>query len=251
MQLSHHHQRGSPRCPRPSSPISSKNYSSWCLRGWLLCKLGRPRVRRRRSVSLDDPRRARRAAAAVAVVPGAVPDPRRGQGVGHAGDCRIPGRDLAQRRPAARRSAWRARIAGRSAARCTRASTICARPCSMNLKAHHPGLQGVGGAQADIERVMAIWRQCLDRMAGPYLFGQPHHGGCRVCHTPCAAASRPTSVKLDAKSSAYTRRIVEWPAMARWIEDAPAPRSRSWKSWTSSSEAGSGSQRRSGSHGTA
>ena len=52
--------------------ISSKNYSSWSLRGWLLCKLAGLDVEERlfRSTSVD----ARRVAAALAVVPGAPPD---------------------------------------------------------------------------------------------------------------------------------------------------------------------------------
>ena len=54
--------------------IASKNYGSWSLRGWLICKLAgldfeeTSRLQRR---SLD----ARRTAAAVAVISGAVPDP--------------------------------------------------------------------------------------------------------------------------------------------------------------------------------
>ena len=63
------------------------------------------------------------------VLPGAVPGARRGQGLGHAGDRRVPERDQARGRPAAGRSARPARIAGRSAARCIRASPTCARRC--------------------------------------------------------------------------------------------------------------------------
>ena len=54
--------------------IASKNYGSWSLRGWLLCKMAgldfdEQTGHQRRSL---DPRRA---AAAVAVVPGALPHP--------------------------------------------------------------------------------------------------------------------------------------------------------------------------------
>ena len=54
--------------------IASKNYGSWSLRGWLLCKMAKldfeeQHVGYRRSF---DPRRI---AAAVAVLPGALPDP--------------------------------------------------------------------------------------------------------------------------------------------------------------------------------
>ena len=41
----------------------------------------------------------------------------------------------------------------------------------MNLKARHEGFKVWAGAQADIERVTAIWRDCLGHYGGPYLFG--------------------------------------------------------------------------------
>ena len=31
----------------------------------------------------------------------------------------------------------------------------------MNLKAHHPGFKVWGGARADIDRIVTIWRECL------------------------------------------------------------------------------------------
>ena len=41
----------------------------------------------------------------------------------------------------------------------------------MNLKAHHPDFKVWAGAQADVDRILAMWRQCLDAYGGPYLFG--------------------------------------------------------------------------------
>ena len=41
----------------------------------------------------------------------------------------------------------------------------------MNLKAHHPGFKIWSGAQADIDRIMTIWRECFAEHHGPYLFG--------------------------------------------------------------------------------
>ena len=41
----------------------------------------------------------------------------------------------------------------------------------MNLKAHYPGFKVWAGAQADIDRITAIWRECLPTYGGPYLFG--------------------------------------------------------------------------------
>ena len=34
----------------------------------------------------------------------------------------------------------------------------------MNLKAHYPGFKIWAGAQADIDRITAIWRECLKQL---------------------------------------------------------------------------------------
>ena len=52
--------------------ISSKNYGSWSLRGWLLCKMAG--LDFEEQVSPATIRPPRRAAAAVALLPGALPD---------------------------------------------------------------------------------------------------------------------------------------------------------------------------------
>ena len=42
----------------------------------------------------------------------------------------------------------------------------------MNLKAHFPGFKVWARAQSDIDRIVAIWRECLEQYGGPYLFGE-------------------------------------------------------------------------------
>ena len=41
----------------------------------------------------------------------------------------------------------------------------------MNLKAHFKGFKVWSRAQSDIDRVVAIWQECLQTYGGPYLFG--------------------------------------------------------------------------------
>ncbi|MEO8279678.1 MAG: glutathione S-transferase family protein, partial [Ideonella sp.] len=41
----------------------------------------------------------------------------------------------------------------------------------MNLKAHHPGFKIWAGAQADIDRIIDIWTECLTNGDGPFLYG--------------------------------------------------------------------------------
>ena len=113
--------------PKAVLTISSKNYSSWCLRGSLLCKLaGLDFVEK--VVSLDDPS-AR--AELLLLSPSFLVPSLTHEGV-RVWDTLAIAEYLAETFPEAgllpldRRSG---RTAGRSAGRCTRASTICARPC--------------------------------------------------------------------------------------------------------------------------
>ena len=53
--------------------IASKNYGSWSLRGWLLCKMAGLEFEEEQAKS-DDPA-TRAGSAAVAVLPGALPHP--------------------------------------------------------------------------------------------------------------------------------------------------------------------------------
>ena len=41
----------------------------------------------------------------------------------------------------------------------------------MNLKARRHGFKVWSGAQADIDRITAIWRECFAAYDGPCLFG--------------------------------------------------------------------------------
>ena len=127
MQLSHHHQRD--QADAQGRPHDQQQELLVLVPARLAAVQARgPRLRGEGGLARR-PLRARRAAAAVAFVPGAVAHPRRGEGVGYAGDSRVPGRDLPARPACCPSDRARARTAGRSAGRCTRASTICARPC--------------------------------------------------------------------------------------------------------------------------
>ena len=63
-------------CPTATLTISSRNYSSWSLRGWLLCRMAGLDFEEE-VLPLDDPSTPGRAPAAVALVPRAAPQPRR------------------------------------------------------------------------------------------------------------------------------------------------------------------------------
>jgi len=150
--------------------ISSKNYSSWCLRGWLLCKLAGLEFEEE-VVSLDDP--STRAELLLLSPSFLVPC------LTHEGvkiwDTLAIAEYLAE---------WSPQTGLLPADRAARAHcrSISGEMHSgfynlrsalpMNLRAQHPGFKVWAGAQADIDRVATIWRECLQAYGGPYLFGE-------------------------------------------------------------------------------
>jgi glutathione S-transferase len=88
----------------------------------------------------------------------------------------------------------------------------------MNLKAHHRGFKVWAGAQADIDRVLAIWRDCFAAYGGPYLFGGPSMAD--AMYAPVCTRFLTYDVKLDAAATAYCRRIMALPAMREWVAAA-------------------------------
>ena len=89
----------------------------------------------------------------------------------------------------------------------------------MNLKAHYPGFKVWAGAQADIDRVLAIWRECFAAYGGPYLFGT---APCLAdaMYAPVCTRLLTYGVALDKPAAEYCRRIVSWAPMAEWIAAA-------------------------------
>jgi glutathione S-transferase len=90
----------------------------------------------------------------------------------------------------------------------------------MNLKAHHAGFKVWAGAQADIDRVLAIWRNCFATYKGPYLFGQLSVAD--AMYAPVCTRFLTYDVALDAAAAAYCRRIMALPYMLEWAEAAKA-----------------------------
>jgi glutathione S-transferase len=196
--------------------ISSKNYSSWCLRGWLLCKLAGLDFEEE-VVSLEDPS-AR--AELLLLSPSFLVPCLTDDGV-KVWDTLAIAEYLAEARPGA------GLLPTDRAAR-AHCRAICGEMHSgfynlrsalpMNLKAHHPGFKAWAGAQADIDRVMTIWRECLSKYGGPYLFGKLTMAD--AMYAPVCTRFLTYDVKLDAPCAAYSRAIMSWPAMEEWLAAA-------------------------------
>jgi glutathione S-transferase len=199
--------------------ISSKNYSSWSLRGWLLCRMaGLEFVER--PVSVDD---ASMRAELLLLSPSfVVPS------LAH-GDIRIwdtlsiaeylneicPGAALYpadQQKRAHCRSICGEMHGGFHNLRSA---------LPMNLRARYPGFKVWAGAQPDIARIAEIWRDCLQRYGGPYLCG-PALTVADAIFAPVCTRFWTYDVPLDAECAVYRDGIRAWPLLAEWTRDALA-----------------------------
>jgi glutathione S-transferase len=96
----------------------------------------------------------------------------------------------------------------------------------MNLKAHFPGFKVWAGAKPDIDRIVAIWLDCLSTYGGPFLFGEA--SAADAMFAPVCARFTTYDVALDPRSAAYCEHVMAWPFMRQWIEAARQDR----KSWS-------------------
>jgi glutathione S-transferase len=88
----------------------------------------------------------------------------------------------------------------------------------MNLKARHPGFKVWSGAQADIDRITTIWRECFAEHRGPYLFGELTVAD--AMYAPVATRFQTYDVKLDRDCARYCDHILGLPDMIAWREAA-------------------------------
>ncbi|HEX2887276.1 glutathione S-transferase family protein [Vineibacter terrae] len=201
-----------------SLTISSKNYSSWALRGWLLCKMAGLDFEERIMPS-DDP--STRAELLLLSPSFLVPC------LDHDGvtvwDTLAIAEYLNEIRPEAgllpADRAARAHCRAISGEMHSGFSNLRS-ALPMNLKAHYPGFKIWAGAQGDIDRITTVWRDCLARYAGPYLFGTLTMAD--AMYAPVCTRFRTYDVKLDAPCAAYSERILSLPAMREWIMAAQA-----------------------------
>ena len=89
----------------------------------------------------------------------------------------------------------------------------------MNLKARHPGFKIWAGAQPDIDRVVEIWTECLAAYGGPFLFGKKPTMA-DAMYAPVVTRFLTYDVKLNKPCTEYCRTIMALPEMKEWIAAA-------------------------------
>jgi glutathione S-transferase len=89
----------------------------------------------------------------------------------------------------------------------------------MNLKARHPGYKVWAGAQPDIDRIIAIWTECLATYGGPFLFGA-QRGMADAMFAPVVTRFITYDVKLPKPCILYCQTILAMPEMKEWVAAA-------------------------------
>jgi glutathione S-transferase len=91
----------------------------------------------------------------------------------------------------------------------------------MNLKAHFPRHKVWAGAQPDIDRIVEIWDDCLATYGGPYLFGA-RRTMADAMFAPVATRFLTYDVALNPACAAYCRTVMAMPEMQAWVAAAKA-----------------------------
>ncbi len=197
--------------------IASKNYGSWSLRGWLLCKLAELDFEEKMAGSDDPSMRAELLLLSPSfLVPCLTHDGIKiwdTLAIAEYLNELLPDSGLLPTERAAR-----ARCRSISGEMHSGFSNMRS-ALPMNLKAHHAGFKVWAGAQADIDRIVAIWRECLAAGKGPFLFGaKPCMAD--AMFAPVVTRFLTYDVKLDSDCAAYCKAIMALPAMREWFAAA-------------------------------
>ena len=203
---------------RTTLTISSKNYSSWSLRGFLLAKLA--------GIDFDEvivaPDDADARAEILLLSPSILVPCLDYRGM-KVWDTLAIGEFLNEIAP-------KAGLLPKDQAMRAHCRSICGEMHSgfvslrqalpMNIKGHFPHFKIWSKARADIDRIKTIWRDCLEAYGGPYLFGGISMAD--AMYAPVVSRFRTYGVELDGPLAAYAGRIWDWPAMQEWREGALA-----------------------------
>lgn len=203
--------------PKTTLTLSSKNYSSWSLRGWLLARFAGLDFEEV-MVATDD---ADARAEMLLLAPSILVPCLRHQGVA-VWDTLAIAEYLAEVKP-------RAGLLPADRAARAHCRAICGEMHSgfvslrsalpMNLKGHYPGYKVWSRAQADIGRVLQIWQECLATYGGPFLFGERSMAD--AMYAPVVTRFKTYDVAVpDAASQDWCARILALPEMQAWTAAA-------------------------------
>jgi glutathione S-transferase len=203
--------------PKTTLTLSSKNYSSWSMRGWLLAKFSGLDFEEVLLATDDVDARAEMLLLAPSIL---VPCLRH-QGI-TVWDTLAIAEYLHEVRPKA--GLLPAERAARAHCR-----AICGEMHSgfvslrsalpMNLKGHFPNYKVWSRAQSDIVRVLAIWQDCLATHGGPFLFGARSMADAMFAPVVTRLHTYDVAVP-DAATRDWCARILALPEVREWTAAA-------------------------------
>jgi glutathione S-transferase len=196
--------------------ISSKNYSSWSMRGWLMCKLAGIDFEEVILGPADPDARAE----ILLLSPSILVPCLSYEGV-RVWDTLAIGEFLHELKP--RKGLLPKDRAVRAHARAISGEmhsgfVSLRQAMPMNMKADFPGFKIWSKAQADIERIKTIWGECLAQYGGPFLFGAVTLAD--AMYAPVVSRFRTYDVKLEGALGGYAESIWALPEVAEWREAA-------------------------------
>ncbi len=202
--------------PRATLTISSKNYSSWSLRGWLMV--------RQSGIAFEEssvPPEDLEARAEILLLSPSIRVPCLDYDGIKVWDTLAIGEFVNEIAP-------KAGMLPKDRMQRAHCRSICGEMHSgfsalrsslpMNIKARFPNFKVWSRAEADIARIKDIWRECLDAYGGPYLFGGFTMAD--AMYAPVATRFRTYDVALDTDCSGYCDNIYAYPPMQEWIAAA-------------------------------
>jgi len=197
--------------------ISSKNYGAWALRGWLMARLASLEFIEH-VIPPDDPQMK----AEILLLSASIRVPTREHEGITVWDTLAIGEYLNEIRPEA--GLLPADRAARAHCR-----AICGEMHSgfsalrsslpMNIRAHFPKFRLWSRAQNDIDRILTIWTECLNKYGGPYLFGE-RPGIADAMFAPVVTRFRTYDVSLEPLCEGYCRTIMALGPMQEWVAAA-------------------------------
>jgi glutathione S-transferase len=198
--------------------LSSKNYSSWSMRGWLMCKLAGIDFEEVIVEPADADARAE-----ILLLSPSILVPCLSYEAVRVWDTLAIGEFLHEIAP--EKSLLPRDRAARAHARAISGEmhsgfVSLRQALPMNIKGHFPGFKVWSKAEADIERIKTIWSECLTRYRGPFLFGTPTIAD--AMYAPVVSRFRTYDISLSGPARDYAERIWEWPPVAEWREAALA-----------------------------
>jgi glutathione S-transferase len=196
--------------------ISSKNYSSWSLRGWLLTKFSALEFEEVVTAS-DDPS----ARAEILLLSPTILVPCLRHDGATIWDTLAIGEYLNETMP-------HAGLLPTERIQRAHCRSICGEIHSgfttlraslpVNLRGHFPGFKIWTRAQADIDRVCTIWRECLVASGGPFLFGERTMAD--AMYAPVVTRFVTYDVKLEPRLKTYADVVMSMPEMREWVDAA-------------------------------